>query len=244
MRLTVPLWTWSPVTRRGHGAGLRPSWLDRGRQGRLDLFLVRGGGHDETAYRDLIDAREEDLELILVAGEPLAGDIDLLSALKPGDFELVTSSAGGFEKAVDVTTADPLTVEGNETLAQFSAELQLGLTALGGDNPPAGGGPGPPDNTYSYLQTRVEGGKWASPRKFDLWMRNEKHVDFLRDGAANLERIQLAPLFPEDDDFFVHLLRGELDGSGLIADPTPPFGLYPANLNHIGQSGNPFASLP
>ena len=28
--------------------------------------------------------------------------------------------------------------------------------------------------------------------------------------------------------------------SGLIADRTPPFGLYPANFNHVQVLGNPF----
>ena len=74
-----------------------------------------------------------------------------------------------------------------------------------------------------------------SARKFQFWM--EEHVGFLRDGAPNIERIQLAPLLPADDDFFRHLLRGELDANGLVADPTPPFALYPTNLNHVGPWG-------
>ena len=43
--------------------------------------------------------------------------------------------------AVDVTggAADP---NGNQTLAQITSTLDLGLRALGGDQPPPGGGPG------------------------------------------------------------------------------------------------------
>jgi hypothetical protein len=39
-------------------------------------------------------------------------------------------------------------------------------------------------------------------------------------------------------------MGAELWPSGLIADPTPPFGLYPTNLNQVGsvQLGNPFAA--
>jgi 5-methylthioadenosine/S-adenosylhomocysteine deaminase len=208
-----------------------------------DLLLVRGRAGANTVYRDLIDSHEEDLDLVLVGGNPLAGDVGLMAALKPGDHEVITGAGGHFERAVDVTSTDPLTDEGNETLAQFTAELEVALDALGGDNPPVGGGPGPPGNTYSYLQANVDDGKSAdSARKFQLWL--EDHLEFLRDGALNIERIQLAPLLPADDDFFRHLLRGELDANGLVADPTPPFGLYPTNLNHVGQSGNPFASLP
>lgn len=207
-----------------------------------DLVLLRRSGQNTTVYRDLIDAGEDDLALVVVAGDPLAGDVELLSALKPGDYEIVASAAGGFERAVDVTTKLPVP-EGDETLAELTSELDLALTALGGDNPPAGGGPGPPGNTYSYLQANVEGGKNAdSPRQFHDWM--QKHVDFFPNGSPNIERTQLAPLLPQDDDFLGHLLRGEVDGSGLIADASPPFGLYVANLNHIGPFGNPFLSLP
>jgi hypothetical protein len=40
------------------------------------------------------------------------------------------------------------------------------------------------------------------------------------------------------------VLRGELDPTaGLLTDPTPPFALYPANLNHFGPLGNPFAAI-
>ena len=62
--------------------------------------------------------------------------------------------------------------------------------------------------------------------------------------SLNLERIQLLPLLAADDDFLGHLLRGELDpATGLIADPSPPFVLYPANLNHVGPLGNPFLAI-
>jgi hypothetical protein len=32
--------------------------------------------------------------------------------------------------------------------------------------------------------------------------------------------------------------------TGLLADPAPPFALYPSNLNHVGALGNPLAGLP
>ena len=51
-------------------------------------------------------------------------------------------------------------------------------------------------------------------------------------------------MFAADDDFFGHLLCGELEpATGLVADSTPPFALYPANLNHVGTFGNPFLGL-
>ena len=130
-----------------------------------DLVLVRssrtpGDGLVDTVYRRLIEATERDVSLVLVGGDPLAGDVGLMNALKPGDHEVLTSPSGAFQKAIDVTTSAPVP-EGGETLAAMTAELTTGLDALGGDNPPPGGGPGPATNTYSYLKAHVAGGAAA-----------------------------------------------------------------------------------
>jgi 5-methylthioadenosine/S-adenosylhomocysteine deaminase len=212
-----------------------------------DLVLLRRPDHSpahglpRSEYRDLIDATERDVRLVLVGGEPLAGEVELLAGLKPGDFETVASTAGGFAKAVDVTTEAPVP-SGGQTLAEIEALLEAGLAALGGDHPPAAGGPGPVNNTYSYLKAHVSGGAAAAlpdPVFRGLLAAN---VGTLPDGSLNLERVQLLPLFADDDDFLRHILRGELD-AGLVADSTPPFALYPANLNFIGPAGNPLLPL-
>ena len=44
--------------------------------------------------------------------------------------------------SVDVTTTRPVP-EGGETLAQITGKLEAGVIALGGDDPPPNGGPGP-----------------------------------------------------------------------------------------------------
>jgi hypothetical protein len=208
-----------------------------------DLMLVRWpaklppAGVPPTVYRALIDATERDVELVTVGGVPLASDVSLMAALKPGDDEVVSSSAG-FQKAVDATSSS-----GDETIAQVTSELATALAALGGDNPPPGAGPGPPANTYSYLKTHVAGG--AAAGLPDPVFRNllAAQVGVLPDGSLNLERVQLDPLFEADDDFAVHELHGDVDPvTGLLADPTPPYRLYPANFNQIGPLGNPFAS--
>jgi cytosine/adenosine deaminase-related metal-dependent hydrolase len=228
-------------------------WYDRlgsVEEGKIaDLVLLRrpplspARGLPPTVYRALIDASEREIKLVLVGGEPLAGDAELMSALKPGDNEVVASPAGRFRKAVDVTTTAPVP-EGDETLTDLSIELELGLTALGGDNPPAGGGPGPPTNTYSYLKANVAGGQAAGLPDSIFRALLAPNVGVLPDGSLNLEQIQLLPLFAADDDFFGHMLCGELDpATGLIADPTPPFAPYPVNLNQVGPLGNPFAEF-
>ena len=213
-----------------------------------DLLLLRRPpqkpalGLLPTVYRDLIDATEREVELVLVGGDPLAGEMALMSALKPGDYEVVASRRR-VRKAVDVTTTAPVP-EGDEALADFAAELGLGLTALGGDSPPLGGGPGPPTNTYSYLKANVAGGQAAGLPDSVFRMLLAANVGVLPDGSLNLERIQLLPLLAADDDFLGHLLRGEVDpATRPIADPTPPFALYPANLNHVGPLGNLFRAI-
>ena len=58
-----------------------------------------------------------------------------------------------------------------------------------------------------------------------------------------MEAIQLSPVLVEDDDFYFHLMGAEVsNGTGLIADNTPPFKLYPANFNHVQPLGNPFVA--
>jgi 5-methylthioadenosine/S-adenosylhomocysteine deaminase len=215
-----------------------------------DLLLIHRPAQDPphglppSVYRDLIDAGEQDVELVLVGGEPKAGDPALLSALKPGDEEVVTSTAGGYSKAVDITSQAPLP-DSSETLADTTTQLDTALTALGGDNPPAGGGPGPPGNTYSYLQAHVSGGSYAGlpPAIFTILLGSV--VGTLPDGSVNLERIHLDPLFEEDDTLLTHIEHADIDPTtGLIADPTPPYKPYPANLNFLGPLGDPLASLP
>jgi hypothetical protein len=50
------------------------------------------------------------------------------------------------------------------------------------------------------------------------------------------------PLFTIDDDWRLATLGAKLDPStGLVADDTPPYARYHANLNHVGSLGNPLA---
>jgi hypothetical protein len=190
-----------------------------------------------SAYRSLIDATERDIELVLVAGEPLAGDVGLMTNLKPGDVEVVDSACGLYAKAIDVTRAG---VEGgDETLATIVHELSAGLAALGGDHPRVGGGAADASNTYGYLQAHV-------PLPFP--MTDDQFRQFVLLPVAgtvgdrlNLEGLSLTPLLTSDDDFFFDVLGDRVDvESGLIADPTPPYGLYPANANQVLGTLNPF----
>jgi hypothetical protein len=214
-----------------------------------DLFVVTKPQHPSAAnlpnspYRNLIDATEQDVRLVLVNGEPLAGDVALMKLLKPGDYEVVTSTGGCFQKAIDVTNA--AAPQGTETFAHIRQSLQDGLTAMGGDDPPPEGGPAPDTNTYSYLKAHVDGGQLAglSDTQFRQLLSSSSIFGLTPDGRLNIEAIQLAPVLVEDDDFYFHLLGADVfPGTRLIGDTTPPFMLYPANFNQVQSSGNPFAA--
>jgi hypothetical protein len=210
-----------------------------------DLILVTESprpsakGLPASPYRALIDATEEDVCLVLVGGEPLSGDVEVMAALKPGDYEVITSEAGCFQKAVDVTDAS--VPKGAQTFAYIEQVLRGALGALGGDNLPPSGGPADASNTYSYLKARIPGAGALTDAQFRQQLAF--FVGLAPGGGLNLEAVQLTPVLVEDDDFHFRLLGGELSAdTGLIADDTPPFGLYPANLNHISSISNPFAA--
>jgi len=192
-----------------------------------------------SPYRNLIDATEADVRLVLVEGEPLAGDVALMNLFKLGDNEIVTSEAGGFQKAIDVTK--PGVPRGGETFATIRDLLQNGLTAMGGDHPPVDGGPADDTNTFSYLKSHIPGASALTDAEFRAIL-----TSFFRltpDGRLNIEALRLEPVLIEDDHFYFHLIAGEVNAeTGLIADPTPPFKLYLNNLNHVQTLGNPFAS--
>jgi cytosine/adenosine deaminase-related metal-dependent hydrolase len=209
-----------------------------------DIVLITKPRHTSATYlpnspyRNLIDATEEDVRLVLVNGEPLAGDVVIMNKLKPADYEVITSKGGCFQKAIDVT--NPSALQGTETFADIQAALRDALNAMGGDNPPVGGGPADDSNTYSYLKAHIPGASALT----DAQLRQELTFFFglAPNGRLNMEGVELSPVLVEDDDFYFHLLGGEVFPiSGLIADDTPPFGLYLANFNQIQPLGNPFA---
>ncbi len=204
-----------------------------------DLIMVRPpggsptGGMPVSPYRSLIDATERDVELVLVGGDPRAGDVGVIRALRGRDLEVVTSAAGGYSKAIDVTGAG--IPRGRQKLAVIERRLAAALRALGGDGAKPASGPPPANATFSYLRKHFEGGKYllSSDAEFrDLVLA--PRYGRLPDGRVNLERIELHPLLTDEHHFFFSVL-------GQTPDPAPPFKLYPANANFVTPTGNPFA---
>jgi hypothetical protein len=208
-----------------------------------DLLVITRPDHvsaeqlPNSPYRNLIDATEEEVRLVLANGEPLSGDVALMALLKPGHYETIGSASGCFQKAIDVTS--PAIPNGTETFAEIEKSLRDALNALGGDNPPVGGGPADNSNTYSYLRSHIPGAIFLT----DAQIRQQLTFSFglAPNGRLNMEGIQLSPVFIQDDDFYFDLMGDQISpGSGVIADDTPPFGLYLSNLNQVQPLGNPF----
>ncbi|HET6177290.1 MAG TPA: amidohydrolase family protein [Candidatus Sulfotelmatobacter sp.] len=196
-------------------------------------------GIPDSPYRSLIDATEEDVRLVLVNGEPRSGDVEIMAALKPGNYEVIRSACANFSKGIDTT--NPALPKGTETFAYLKQTLIAALSALGGDNPPPGGGTADDSNTYSYLKANIPGAAGLTDAQFRYELTLFAGLD--PRGRLNLEGIQLSPALVEDDHFYFHLLEGDLaEGTGLISDTSPPFGLYPTNLNQIQAHGNPFGA--
>ncbi len=189
-------------------------------------------GIPPSPYRTLIDATERDVQLVMVGGVPLAGDLVVMGQLKPNDFEVLHSAAGCFDKAIDVT--DVSVPGGSQTLAQVYTSISVGMRALGGDYPPAGGGPSSPfTNTWSYLKAGFPGGSALTHAQFSFFILLPPFGT--PDGLINLEAMVPPPFFTVDDTWWLATL-----GSKIAA--TPPYKPYAANANQIGVSGNPLAA--
>jgi len=77
----------------------------------------------QDPYRNLIEAIDADVRLTVVNGQPVFGDVDLMSELKGDDWELVEGP--GFDKAVDVT--DRSITEGTQSWASILADMEMAM---------------------------------------------------------------------------------------------------------------------
>jgi hypothetical protein len=155
--------------------------IETGKHG--DLLMLRRSS--TSPYRSLITATQRDVRLVLVDGDPVAGDPDAMK--KAGaTVQLVRSSAGHFVKAVPKRLALP------------SAETAL-RTALHGLG------------DVKWLRVHWNGGR--NRTMTDAAFRdNVLAPRYGRVGTrVNLERIELSPLFTRDDHFFFSVLRGRKD---------------------------------
>jgi hypothetical protein len=205
----------------------------------IDAPVVAGNrGIPDSPYRKLIDATEQHVSLVMVGGVAQAGDVAVMAALKPGDYEIVSGGAGCFEKAIDVTQIG--VPKGHQTLVEVSTLLADALRALGGDHALASGGPSSPfANTWSYLKARVPGGAALPDLIFNFGLAQF----FPAPGNnVNLESIALPPLFTVDDDWWFATLENARDESSGLTAATAPYGAYPSNANQLIDGESPFAA--
>jgi 5-methylthioadenosine/S-adenosylhomocysteine deaminase len=155
--------------------------IETGKHGDL-LMLRRSSG---SPYRSLIDATQRDVRLVLVDGEPVAGDPDAMKAAG-ATVQLVRSSVGHFVKAVPKRLA----------LASVETTLRTTLHGLG---------------DVTWLRRHWNGGRDRAMT--DAAFRdNVLAPRYGRVGArVNLESIELSPLFTRDDHFFFSVLHARKD---------------------------------
>ena len=100
-----------------------------------DLAVIRGelAGPADEVYRALIEAREQDVQLVMVGGQPLWGDPALLEGLygQAGGFDVVPSGCG-FDKAVMLLSGAP---DGQQHYVDLESTLREGLAAAAPGSP-------------------------------------------------------------------------------------------------------------
>ena len=102
----------------------------------------------QDPYRNLIEAIDADVRLTIVNGQPVFGDVDVMSALKGDDWELVEGP--GFNKAVDVT--DRSVTEGTQSWSSILADMEMAM-ALNPDDIAATWSSS--TDSYSSMQSNV-----------------------------------------------------------------------------------------
>ena len=77
----------------------------------------------QDPYRNLIEAIDADVRLTVINGQPVFGDVDLMSELKGEDWEIIEGP--GFNKAVDVT--DRSIAEGTQSWASILSDMEMAM---------------------------------------------------------------------------------------------------------------------
>jgi len=166
----------------------------------LAVFRRRWGG----AYRSVIDATERDVRLVVVGGDPLFGDVDLMKQVKPGDYEVLEAGCG-FSKAVDVTTGNASVQHPDLTFAEIEATLDAALAF-------------DPDWLYPHYDPARTGG----------WSRSTFDSEMDRKYPYEMASRDLDPVFVCDDQAFLDEVRTDPNirtaFSGVCLDLRPWYG--------------------
>ena len=192
----------------------------------------------EDPYRNLIEAIDADVRLTVVNGQPVFGDIDLMSTLKGDDWEIIEGP--GFDKAVDVT--DRSEPEGTQSWARILADMEMAME-LNPDDVAATWSSS--TDSYSSMQGNVLNNIFTTndTRHFDIITQSE-HANT----HINLEQLEDYYNIPMEngDRIGVNVvLEPQNHSGGSTIDPTDPSDETPTDTtNQTGGEEGRDAECP
>lgn len=155
----------------------------------------------QDPYRNLIEAIDADVRLTIVNGQPVFGDVDIMSELKGDDWELVEGP--GFNKAVDVT--DRSVTEGTQSWSSILADMEMAM-ALNPDDIASTWSSS--TDSYSSMQANVLNSIFTTgdTRHFGI-IKNSQHANT----HINLEQLE--------NYYEVPMENGDRTGVNVVLEP-------------------------
>ena len=155
----------------------------------------------QDPYRNLIEAIDADVRLTIVNGQPVFGDVDIMSELKGDDWELVEGP--GFNKAVDVT--DRSVPEGTQSWSSILADMEMAM-ALNPDDIAATWSSS--TDSYSSMQSNVLNNIFTTG--------DTRHFGIITQSVHANTHIDLSQL---EDYYEVPMNNGERTGVNVVLEP-------------------------
>ena len=176
----------------------------------------------QDPYRNLIEAIDADVRLTIVNGQPVFGDVDIMSELKGDDWELVEGP--GFNKAVDVT--DRSVTEGTQSWSSILADMEMAM-ALNPDDIAATWSSS--TDSYSSMQSNVLNNIFTTG--------DTRHFGIITQSAHANTHIDLSQL---EDYYEVPMNNGERTGVNVVLEPQDNTGgstIDPVDETPTGETG-------
>jgi 5-methylthioadenosine/S-adenosylhomocysteine deaminase len=155
----------------------------------------------QDPYRNLIEAIDADVRLTIVNGQPVFGDVDIMSELKGDDWELVEGP--GFNKAVDVT--DRSVTEGTQSWSSILADMEMAM-ALNPDDIASTWSSS--TDSYSSMQANVLNSIFTTG--------DTRHFGIIKDSEHANTHINLEQL---ENYYQVPMENGDRTGVNVVLEP-------------------------
>ena len=155
----------------------------------------------QDPYRNLIEAIDADVRLTIVNGQPVFGDVDIMSELKGDDWELVEGP--GFNKAVDVT--DRSVTEGTQSWSSILADMEMAM-ALNPDDIASTWSSS--TDSYSSMQANVLNSIFTTG--------DTRHFGIIKDSEHANTHINLEQL---ENYYDVPMENGDRTGVNVVLEP-------------------------